>query len=462
MKLLDIVQSPWSITEAKLLEIQSIYASHLKGEKIDIAAVEARIGRPLDNKRKDIEIVDGVALIPIEGVIAKKMNLFMAISGGTSTQIVGSQIESALEDPEVKAIVLNIDSPGGTVDGTQELAEKVFSVRGRKPIISFVDGGMFSAAFWIGAAADQIIINGPTTAVGSVGVISTHTDFSRQEEARGIRTTHIVSGKFKASTSPHQPLSETGREEMQGIVDHLFSVFVQDLARFRGQTTEEIQNVLGEAQVLIGQQALNAGVVDGVSTLDQLIKTLSESDGDSHTGGGMSNLNKKGVAMSENKTQPTTPDITAETLRADHPELYESIKSEAYNRGLKEGAEKERSRIQAVKDQSMPGHEGMVEQLMFDGKTSGPEAAVQILAAEKKKKKDHSASLESDSPDVLTDPVPAEETTEDVSHLPLEEQAKHNWENKKELHGEFSSLEIYSAWFKADKEGRIKEGKTKR
>jgi ClpP class serine protease len=125
MKLLDIITAPWAIQPDKLLELQSIYATHLRGEKIDIAAIEQRLGRPLANEPKGYDIVDGVAVLPIEGVSARKMNLLSQVSGGVSTELIGRDLRAALNDQAVHSIILAIDSPGGTVDGTQALASLV-------------------------------------------------------------------------------------------------------------------------------------------------------------------------------------------------------------------------------------------------------------------------------------------------------------------------------------------------
>ena len=458
MKLLDIIAAPWAITRDKLNEIVSIYQTHLNGEKIDVKAIEAQLGHPLNNSRREFQVTDGVAVIDVDGVLAKRMNLFMAISGGTSTQIIGNQIREALADDEVKSIILNIDSPGGTVDGTAELANLIFESRGDKPIVAFVDGFMASAAFWIGSAADRILISGETTMVGSVGVISTHVDVSRAEEMQGVRTTHIVTGRFKASTSSSQPLSETGRQEMQSMVDSIMTVFVSDLAKFRGVSEEQIINTLGEAQILMGQQALSAGVVDGVSTLDQLINELSQGDGDSHAGRGTSNLDK-GVFM-DSKATKQAPEISAEYIKSEYPGVYEQISKEGHVNGLSEGqaegAKAERERIQAVKGQTIPGEEALVEELMFDGKTSGPEAAVKILGRHKAKLVNQSEALAEGAADPVAD-VETPAGKPDLSGLPLEERAKAEWDADSKLRAEFGSdFDAYLSYAKANDAGQVK------
>ena len=157
MQLLDIIHGVWAIQPDKLREIQAIYASHLRGEKIDIAALEARMGRPLSNDQQEYTVEPGgVAVLHMEGVIAPKANMFMRISGGLSTQMATRQLESAVADPRVRSIVLALDSPGGSVIGTPEMATAVRALSAEKPIVTHSDGNLASAAYWIGAAANGI------------------------------------------------------------------------------------------------------------------------------------------------------------------------------------------------------------------------------------------------------------------------------------------------------------------
>jgi signal peptide peptidase SppA len=207
MRIIDVLTSPWAIVPEKLFEIQEIYRTHLRGDKIDIEAIEAQTGKPLDNKKERYQIVNDTAIIPIQGVIAKKMNLFTQISGGASTHLVGRDIKEALADDSIKSILLDIDSPGGTVDGTQELGDIVFAGRDKKPIIAYSDGMIASAAYWIGSAADKIYISGDTIDIGSIGVVASHVDYSEWEKKVGIKTTEIYAGKYKRIASDTKPLS---------------------------------------------------------------------------------------------------------------------------------------------------------------------------------------------------------------------------------------------------------------
>lgn len=275
MKILDVLTSPWAIMPAKLQEIQNIYATHLRGEKIDIAGLEARIGQPLQNKEQGYQVMNGVAVIPIDGVIAKKMNLFTKISGGASTQLIERDLINAMSDPAVESILFHIDSPGGTVDGTAELASSIYGARGKKPIAVLADGMMASAAYWIGSAADKIYITGDTTHVGSIGVVATHTDISKAEEKAGYITTEIFAGKYKRIDSSYKPLSDEGRQYIQSHVDYLYSVFVGDVAKHRGVSVETVLQNMADGRLFTGRQAIDAGLVDGVATFSEVIADLN-------------------------------------------------------------------------------------------------------------------------------------------------------------------------------------------
>ena len=228
MRLIDIVNGAWAITPDMLCEIRSIYAKHLRGEKIDKAVLE-KLALENNVRKSDssYEIVNGSAIIPIDGVLAKKMNLFMAISGGSSTQLIERDIRKALADPMVEQIVLSIDSPGGAVDGTFELSNFIYENRaGAKPIIAYIDGGAYSAGYAHASAGSLVYLSSEAAGAGSIGVVAAHEDISKWEERIGIKTTEIYAGRFKRAASQYRPLDDEGKGSIQDEVDTLFSVFV--------------------------------------------------------------------------------------------------------------------------------------------------------------------------------------------------------------------------------------------
>lgn len=425
MKIIDIVNGPWAITPPMLNEIRNIYSRHLRGDKINIKDVEASIGKKLENKEQGYDLIGSTAIIPVEGVIAKKMNLFMRISGGASTQLIERDIRDALNDPAVEKIILNIDSPGGTVDGTFELADFIYEQRGKKPIIAFTDGIAASAAYAIASAADAVFISGDTTAVGSIGIIAAHEDISKMEEKIGVKTTEIYSGKYKRIISLYAPLSDEGRKALQNEVDYLYSVFIETVAKFRGTTPEDVLSRMStdSKRIFIGKQAIDAGLVDGVSTLQRLIDQPSVS----------MKAFKAGAMAGDVRAQAITEKeavMDLKELKEKHPDIYTAVFNEGKVAGIDEGkkaaetelrqkvtdakkagAESERLRIKAVKEQAMPGHEALIETLMFDGETTGEQAAMKVLASEKTLRQSKLDAFNADGKDVK---VPAQDSAADA------------------------------------------------
>jgi signal peptide peptidase SppA len=281
MRLIDIVTGPWAIMPDKLVEIREIYQTHLRGEKIDIKAVEDRLGRPLSNEQKPYEVVKGVGLVSLEGTIVKKANLFTQVSGGASTQLIGQMLDQAAADSDVKSIILIVDSPGGTVDGTQQLADKVRAIRDSgKTINAWIDGCGCSGGYWVPSGANKIFIADKTTQVGSIGVVQTHIDRSGADEKMGIKRTDITAGKYKRIASSNAPLTEEGQAAIQSQLDQIYSVFVEAVADNRGVSVQTVLNNMADGRVFIGQKAIDAGLVDGVATLAELIEEMSEKSED--------------------------------------------------------------------------------------------------------------------------------------------------------------------------------------
>lgn len=410
MKILDVLTAPWAIEPAKLLEIQAIYATHLRGEKLDLDAVEKRLGRPLDNRPKGYAVQDGVAVLPLEGVLSKRMNLMGEISGGTSTQLIARDLAAAQADPDVHSIVLAIDSPGGTVDGTQTLADLVRA--SAKPTVAWASGTMASAAYWVGSAAQAIYIADGTTQVGSIGVVAKHTDVSASEAAKGVKTTEIAAGKYKRIASNYAPLSAEGLQTLQDQVDYTYGLFVQAVASHRGVSTERVLADMADGRIFIGQQAVDAGLVDGVSTLSALIDQLNQAqrDGSARAGhslalrpaAGVAALGAPGPTLLQKGDAMRTP----EDLAREFPEAAAALREQ--------GATAERDRIRAIEGQAMPGHDALIAALKFDGKSTAGDAAMAIVAAEKASRHAAAAAQASDAPAPVAS-APTQPLTADAS-----------------------------------------------
>jgi signal peptide peptidase SppA len=148
-----------------------------------------------------------IAVLPMYGVIAQRFDMMMAYCGGTSTEAFADAFDAAMADPNVSAIVIDCDSPGGSVQGTPELAKRIMNARGKgKQIVAVSNGCMASAAYWICSAADEVVAS-PSAEVGSIGVFCVHVDQSAMNEMVGLKYTLIKAGDHKAEMNPWEPLS---------------------------------------------------------------------------------------------------------------------------------------------------------------------------------------------------------------------------------------------------------------
>lgn len=394
MRLFEVVTGPWALTPDALVQLQQIYLAHLEGDRVDIEALEAKMGRELDNRQATYQVVRGVGVLPVTGVMAQKANLFMRVSGMASTQMLEAQLAQMVKDPEVRGIALPIDSPGGSVFGTPEFAAAIYAASQVKPVIAHTDAVMASASYWAGSGASEIVISGPTVVVGSLGIITRHVDVSKQNEARGMVVTDISSGKYKAITSGNGPLPAAGREYIQAQCDYLYTIFVDTVAKHRGVDAGTVLADMAEGRIFTGQQAIDAGLADSVASLDEVIDRLASAKGPlprrRRAASPKPSTTSKGTAMAEN--QATTPQpLTRASLESDHAALFAQLRSDltaeghaaGHAAGLIAGATAERERIQAVLAQDPGGHADLVRGLAFDGKTSGPEAAVAVVNAER-------------------------------------------------------------------------------
>lgn len=226
-------------------------------------AVAARIGRPLENAPK-VQIRDGVAVVPVHGPIFRRASMFTEVSGATSVAMLARDFRAALDAPEVSAIVLDIDSPGGEANGINEFAAMVREARGKKPVCAYVGGMAASAAYWIACAADEIVAD-DTAEVGSIGCVMAVT----APDATSSRQVEIVS-----SVSPNKRpnvATKAGHALYQKRCDDAAAIFVENVARNRNVSVETVLEKFGKGGVLIAREAIAAGMIDNLGSLEGTI-----------------------------------------------------------------------------------------------------------------------------------------------------------------------------------------------
>ncbi|UJX40375.1 signal peptide peptidase SppA [Desulfovibrio sp. JY] len=213
-----------------------------------------------------------LAVIPLAGPLAKEGSWWWGI---TSTRDVGQALLQAATDPSVRGILLDIDSPGGTVDGIEELAGIVQMVAAQKPVYAYAADLMCSAAYWIGSQAQEIGTQA-TAMVGSIGVIMTHQDWSAWDAKMGVDITYLTAGKYKAMGNADEPLSDEARAYLQEGLDEVYGLFLDAVAQGRG-VDRETALAMADGKVFLGRQALELGLVDRLeSRADFINRCITE------------------------------------------------------------------------------------------------------------------------------------------------------------------------------------------
>lgn len=406
MTLIDFLSSPWAITESALEQLQEIYAMHTRGEKIDVAGVEARLGRTLANEQRAYTVEPGgVAVLSAQGVMSPRANLFMQISGGISTQMLTKQIDSMHADARVKSVLIAADSPGGNVLGVPAAIDALRALSADKPTVLVGEGTVASAMYWLGSAVNAMFIEGSTDVVGSLGVI-----MRLGWQAPSANSVELVRGKYKRASLDGKQISQEALAQAEGHLDYLYGLLVDAVAQHRGVTSDDVLANMADGRVFIGQQAIDAGLVDGFATVDAMVERLATNPAEfaqrrkavfapsarrtrkttAHVEAGAASASAdlpaeepvllEGQTTTDPKGTPmsdTKPVITRASLETDHPAVFAQLQAEF----TAAGATAERDRAKGVREQSMPGHEALIEQLAMDGKTTPAEAAMAVNAA---------------------------------------------------------------------------------
>ena len=228
-----------------------------------------------------------VAVLPLYGVIAPKASMINQTSGpsGTSCEAFGQAFDAAMGNDQVSAIVIDVDSPGGTITGVPELAAKILSARGTKRIVAVASGMAASAAYWIASAADEVAVT-PSGEVGSIGVYTVHSDLSGMMAADGVKQTIVKAGKYKAEGHPSQPLGEETLAAMQERVDEAYGSFITAVAKGRGVAASDVRSGYGQGRIVSASKAKEMGMVDRIATLDDVVSRLGASRGGPKPGAG--------------------------------------------------------------------------------------------------------------------------------------------------------------------------------
>jgi signal peptide peptidase SppA len=263
------LEHPWAVTPSMRTIIAGILARRMVGQDADPAEIAAA----LVNRKNLPQPGDqngAVAIIPVYGVIAPRMNLLSEMSGGTTFEKLTAQLHEAMGNKAVKTIVFDVDSPGGNVAGATEFAREVMKARTKKPIIAQAQYLMASAAYWTMACATEVVA-APSAMVGSVGVYTIHDDVSEALAQLGVKREVISAGKYKAEAMDGFPLSDAARGHIQSLVTDVHERMLGDISKGRGAQIDVVRVGYGQGRSLSAEDALAAGMVDRIATLDETL-----------------------------------------------------------------------------------------------------------------------------------------------------------------------------------------------
>ena len=267
-----IASQPWAMPQPYVDAMLGIFEHRMAHGQRDPAEIEARIGGAKERKTASRE--GDIAVIPVRGVISNRASMIedLSVGMGASAERIEQNIRAAYDDKEVKAIILDVDSPGGAAAGTPELGAVIRSMRGGdKPIVAQVNGLCASAAYWIASGCDEVVAT-ESSQVGSIGVITVHEEVSRMLEEEGITETIISAGKYKAEGNPFEPLDDEARANIQSMVDSYYSMFLSAVAEGRGTDNETVRTEYGQGRVLMAADAKRKNMVDRISTMRETIE----------------------------------------------------------------------------------------------------------------------------------------------------------------------------------------------
>lgn len=262
----------WAIMPDKLEAICAVLTMKVDNEFRSEAEIDAIVAQRRNDKARN---AGTIGILPLMGTIAHRMGSLEASSGGTSSEAFAADFDRMVDDSAIDAILLDIDSPGGTVHGVTELAERIFEARGTKPIFGLANSMAASAAYWIGSAVDKLYVT-PSGMVGSIGVVAVHTDMSASDEQLGFKFTVLTAGEHKAEAHPHAPLSEDAKDNILRDLDAFHTMFIDDVARNRGTSKLAVKRDFGKGRTVLAADAMAAGMVDGIATFEEVIGKLSK------------------------------------------------------------------------------------------------------------------------------------------------------------------------------------------
>ncbi|MBF3779556.1 S49 family peptidase [Burkholderia pseudomallei] len=284
----EFLSTPWAILPERLSAMCAVIARWaaereaspevMAQVRADAAQIEARRGEATRSGN------GAIAVLPFYGISAQRTSPMDDVSGTglMSIQRYTQAFRAALADDSIGGILMDVDSPGGSVYGVMELANEIYQARNQKPVYAISNSLAASAAYWLASSASEFYVT-PGGEVGSIGVFVPHQNLAKALEKEGIETTLISAGKYKTEGNPFGPLSDEARAAMQTRVDAYYGAFTRGVAKNRGVDVATVREGMGQGRVLSASSAKAENMVDGVATFDEVVRKLAKAIGQGGT-----------------------------------------------------------------------------------------------------------------------------------------------------------------------------------
>lgn len=329
-----------------------LVVSYLAKANVEFSSMQSRMERepamssddePLDDDKnfwpkanswmaqfRPYNVKDGVLRIPVKGVLIANFpyTLFGYITG---YEYIQKAWERGQADPEVRAIALDVNSPGGEVSKNFDLVDGMFADKGKKPVIGIANEHAYSAAYSIISVADKVVV-ARTGGVGSIGVVTAHVDYSKMLEKAGIKVTFIKAGSHKTDGNPYEPLSASVEARIQARINKIAELFYATVARNRGMDIKDVRAT--QALTYPADEAIEVGLADSIASWDVAMATFTKD-------------NSKGRLFAMTKKPDESAAANEPTAQASAEQIA-SAKAEGKAEGIKEGATTERARVSGI------------------------------------------------------------------------------------------------------------------
>ena len=277
----DLLATPWALRRDVLAGHMQVLSRWLDRSGPAAWDADADRGNAFETRRREANARvssiggAGIAVIPVVGTITQRAGMMTDWCGGTSTQQISTALADALRDETVGQILMEFDTPGGSVFGVSDLGDEIQTATKTKPVIGVANSLSASAGYWLMSQCSEAYVT-PGGEVGSIGVWMAHEDWSKAMAESGVVTTMVSAGKFKVEGNPYEPLGEDARAFMQARVDDYYGAFVKAVARGRGAGVQQVRDGMGQGRVLGADEALAQGMVDGVAPLADVVRRMQK------------------------------------------------------------------------------------------------------------------------------------------------------------------------------------------